>query len=114
MQIILVREIQLFKGNRSSFIVLIDQGSGEVLTQITTFIKPHRYERHHRSKLLAYTVVIVMDESNSKHAKGDKQVIHDAMQRSHGHSVYSSRYSSQTESNSHSSTRESSVDIYFH
>ena len=69
------------------------------------FIKPHRHERHHRSKLLAYVVVIIMDESNIKHLKGWEQVIHDAMQSSHGHYIYSIRYSSQTESNSHGSTR---------
>ena len=55
-----------------------------------------------------------MDKSNIKHAKVDEQVIHDAMQRSHGHSVFSSSSSSETELNSHGSTRDSSSDISFH
>ena len=69
------------------------------------FINPHRHERHHISKLLAYVVVMVMDKSNIKHVKGQEQDIHDAMKSSHGHYIYSIRYSSQTESNSHVSTR---------
>ena len=31
------------------------------------FIDPHRHERHHSIKLLAYAVIVVMDESNMKH-----------------------------------------------
>ena len=44
------------------------------------FIEPHRHERHHSSKLLAYAVIIVMDESNMKHVKGDERGSHDAFQ----------------------------------
>ena len=44
------------------------------------FIKPHRHERHHSSKLLAYADIVVMDKSNNKHVKGDKRGSHDVFQ----------------------------------
>ena len=70
-----------------NLIVLTKQGSGEVLTQIMPFINPRSHERHHSSNMLAYEVIIFMDDSNSKHFKGEKRWSHDAMQSSHGHSV---------------------------
>ena len=54
-----------------------------------------------------------MNESNSKHVKGDKLVSHDAIQSNHGRSVYTISSSSKTELNSHGITRDSSSDIYF-
>ena len=56
-----------------NFVYHINKTRGEcVLTHIMPFIDPHRHERHHSSKLLAYVVIIVMDESNMKHVKGDE------------------------------------------
>ena len=48
-----------------------------------TFIEPHRHERHHRSKLLAWTVIIVTKDTNNKHVKGDKRVSHDAFRNNY-------------------------------
>ena len=48
-----------------------------------TFIEPHSHERHHSSKLLAQVVIIVMDESDMKHVKGDKQGSHDAFKNNY-------------------------------
>ena len=45
------------------------------------FIEPHRHDRHHSSKLLAYAVIIVMEESNIKHTKGDEQGSHYMFQK---------------------------------
>ena len=50
MQIFIVREIQLFKVKKS-LIFLTNQGSGEVLTRIMHFIKPHMHESRNSSKL---------------------------------------------------------------
>ena len=47
------------------------------------FIEPHRHERHHRNKLLAYAVVIAMDKSINKRIKGDKRGSHDVFQNNH-------------------------------
>ena len=48
MQLFIIKEIQLFKVNWfSSLIVLTKQGGGDILTHIITFINPHRHERHH-------------------------------------------------------------------
>ena len=44
------------------------------------FIEPHRHERHHIRKLIAWAVIIVMDESKNKHVKGDDQGSNDAFQ----------------------------------
>ena len=69
------------------------QGSGEVLTKITTFINPHMYGRHHISKMIDYAVITVMDDSKIKPVNGYEQGSHDVMQSSHGNSVYSIRSS---------------------
>jgi len=54
MQIFTVREIQLFIVHKKfSLIILKKQGSGEVLTQIMTFINHHRHGSHNISKLIA-------------------------------------------------------------
>ena len=78
------------------------------------FINTHSNEMHHSSKLIAQAVIIVMDESNIKHAKGDERWSHNTIQISHRNSVYSSRSSPQTKSNRHGSTRDSSSETYFH
>ena len=54
-----------------------------VLTQIMPFIEPRGDERHHSSKLIAQEVIIVMDESNNKHDKGDERGIRDAFQNNY-------------------------------
>ena len=74
MHIFIVIDIQLFKIKlrNISLIILTKQGNGEVLSQIMTFIKPHRHKSHHRRNIIAYSVVIFMYNSNSKHVKGDK------------------------------------------
>ena len=41
------------------------------------------HERRHISKLLAYALIIVMDESNNKHVKVDKKGGHDAFQNNY-------------------------------
>ena len=71
-------------------IVLTKQGEKCVLTQIMLFLEPHRHERHHSRKLLAYEVIIVMDESSMKHVKGDKRGIHDAFQNNYDELVNNS------------------------
>ena len=47
------------------------------------FIEPHRHERHHSSKMLAWAVSIVTNDTNNKRVKGDKQVSHDAFQNNY-------------------------------
>ena len=47
------------------------------------FIEPHGHERHYSSKLIAYSVSIVMDESNNKHVKGYKRGSHDVFQNNY-------------------------------
>ena len=54
-----------------------------VLTQIMPFIDPHRHERHHSSKLLSKSVIIVMEYSNTKYVKGDERGSHDAFQNNY-------------------------------
>ena len=59
-QLCIVRDLQPFKVKQKfSLIVSKKQGGSEVLTQIMTFMMPHRRKRHHCSKLIAYTVKIV-------------------------------------------------------
>ena len=65
------------------FLILRKTGEKCVLSQIMPFIEPHRHERNHRSKLLAWAVIIVMDEPNNKHVKGDERVSHDAFQNNY-------------------------------
>ena len=69
------------------FIILKKQEEECVLTQIMPFIDPHRHERYHSRKLLAWEVIIVMDESNNKHVKGNGQGSHDAFQNNYGELV---------------------------
>ena len=64
-------------------LILIKTGGKLVLTQIVSFIEPHRHERHHSSKLLASAVIIVINDTNNKRVKGDEQVSHDALQNSY-------------------------------
>ena len=65
------------------FLIFRKIGEKYVLTQIMPFIEPHRHERHHIIKLLAWEVIIVLDESNNKHVKGDKRGSHDAFQNNY-------------------------------
>ena len=51
------------------------------------FIYPHRHERHHRSNLPASDVIIVTNDTNNKHVKGDERVSHDALQNSYDEHV---------------------------
>ena len=55
MRIFIVREIQLFKVKfkKISLIFLTKIGSSKVLAHIMPFIKPHRHEKHHISKLIS-------------------------------------------------------------
>ena len=64
-------------------IILTKQGEKCVLTQIMPFIEPHRHEKHHRINLLAYSVIIVMDEPNMKHVKGDERGSDDEFQNNY-------------------------------
>ena len=64
-------------------LILRKTGEKHVLTQIMPFIEPHRHERRHSSKLLAWAVIIVMDKSNNKHVKGDKRGSHDVFQNNY-------------------------------
>ena len=61
-----------------------------VLTQIMPFIEPHRHERHTSSKLLVWAVIIVMNNTNKKHVKGDERVSHDAFQNNYDELVENS------------------------
>ena len=47
------------------------------------FIEPRRHERHHISKLIAWAVIIVTNDTNNKHVKGDERVSHDAFQNNY-------------------------------
>ena len=60
------------------------------LTQIIPFIYTHRHERYHSSKLLAYTVIIVIYKSNIIQFKGDERGSHDVFQNNHGQIVNNS------------------------
>ena len=51
------------------------------------FIETHRHERHHIRKLLAWAVIIVTNDTNNKHVKGDEQVSHDAFQKNYDEHV---------------------------
>ena len=67
MYIFIVRGIQQLKVKQKfALIVLTKQVIGEVSTHIMPFIKPHSNERLNSSKLLDYTVVIVMEYANRK------------------------------------------------
>ena len=68
-------------------IILTKQGEKYVLTQIMPFIEPHRHERHHSSKLLAWSVIIVTNDTDNKHVKGDERVSHDTLQNSYDEHV---------------------------
>ena len=47
------------------------------------FVEPYGHESHCSSKMLAYAVIIVMDESSMKHSKGDEQGINDSFQNNY-------------------------------
>ena len=51
------------------------------------FIDPPVHERHHSTKLLAWAIIIVTNDTNNKHVKGDEQVSHDALQNSYDQDV---------------------------
>ena len=53
------------------------------MNQIIPFIESHKHERHHSSKLLAWAVIIVTNNTNNKHVKGDKRVSHDVFQNNY-------------------------------
>ena len=65
------------------FFIFRKTGEKCVLTQIMPFIEPHRHERHHLSKILAWAFIIVIDESNNKLVKGDKRGSNDVFQNSY-------------------------------
>ena len=65
------------------FLILRKTGEKRVLTHVMPFLEPHRHERHHISKLLAWAVIIFMDESNNKHFKGEERVSHDVFQNNY-------------------------------
>ena len=65
------------------FLILRKTGEKCVLTQIMNFILPHRNERRHSIKLLAWAVIVVMDKSNNKHVKGDERGSRDVFQNNY-------------------------------
>ena len=69
------------------FLILRKTGEKRILTQIVPFIEPHRHESNHSINLPYCAVIIVMDESNNKHVKGDERVSHDALQNSYDEHV---------------------------
>ena len=69
------------------FFFLIKTGGKRVLTQIVPFIEPHRHERHHSRKLLAWEVIIVTKNTNNKDVKGNERVSHDAFQNNYDEHV---------------------------
>ena len=54
------------KSSKAFFIILTKQGDYYILTQVLPFIQPYMNESHHFRKLMAYTVIILKKESNSK------------------------------------------------
>ena len=74
MHIFIVIDIQLFKIKlrNISLIILTKQGNGEVLSQIMTFIKPHRHKSHHRRNIIAYSVVIFYVQFKQQTCQGRK------------------------------------------
>ena len=69
------------------FFILRKTGEKRVLTQIMPFIETHRHERHHSSKMLAWEVIILMNNTDNKHVKGDERVSHDAFQNNYDEHV---------------------------
>ena len=66
-------EIQQFKVKYFSLMILTKQGDGDILTQIMPFIKLHRHERRHISKMLSWVFIIVTNKSNSRTSRFVKQ-----------------------------------------
>ena len=47
------------------------------------FIYPHKHERHHIRKLLAWEISIVTNDTNNKHVKGGERESHDVFQNNY-------------------------------
>ena len=68
-------------------LILRKTGEKRVLTHIMPFIEPHRHERYHSIKLLVLAVIIVTNDINNKHVKGDERVSYDSFQNSYDQDV---------------------------